>query len=134
MFVILWMHFKYLNVSLPEKLTELPIFCCYLWKTYFLETWFFWTSDFSQLIFLPTYIFGQIIFDSSLVCLTHFLTNWFFDNFFLTTDFLTTIFFDSLSNYLTDQLVVWHSRPLVLFLSIHMTVIAQCPVSLIVVI
>ena len=31
-------HFLYLNISVSQKLTELQIFGCHLWKTYFLET------------------------------------------------------------------------------------------------
>ena len=88
----------------------------------FFETWFFWTTDFCQLIFLPTHLFGQLIFDNSLFCLTHCFTNWIFDNWYFVNwffwqliFFLTTNCFDSLSNYLTDQLGVWDSRPLVLF-------------------
>ena len=75
-----------------------------LWR-YFdvsLENWFltqliFWTTDLDN-EFLTTNFLQQLIF----------LTNCFLDNWF----------FDSLSNYLTNQLLVWLSRPLVLlFLS-----------------
>ena len=111
------MHFEYLNISVAQKLTELRIFGCHLWKSYFLETWFFCTTDFGQLIFLPTHLFGQLIFDNSLFCLTHFFDQLnFWQLIFCQLIFLTTNCFDSLSNYLTNQLGVWDSRPLVLFL------------------
>ena len=51
----------------------------------------------------------------------YFLADSFFDQlifynlFMWKLIFLTSIFFDSLSNYLTYQLGVWDSRPLVLF-------------------
>ena len=108
----------YLKVPVAQKQTELQIFGCHLWKTYFWKHDFFCTTDFGQLIILPTHLFGQLIFDISLFCLAHFLTNWYFVNwFFWQLIVLTANCFDSLSNCLTNQLGVWDSRPLVLFIS-----------------
>ena len=75
-------------------------------KMIFLDNWF-WPTD----VFTNSFRFRQLIFDNSLCYQTHFFTNWFFYNWF----FLTINFLDSLSSYLTDQLRVWDSRPLVLF-------------------
>ena len=81
----------------------------------------FCTTDFGQLIFLPTHLFGQLIFDNSLFCLTHFfdqLNFWqliFCQLIFLTTDFFYNYLFWTLiklSNWSTWGLRL---RPLVFF-------------------
>ena len=49
-----------------------------LWKHDFLDNWFLWPAFFwtihlsCPIHFLPTHLFGQLIFDNSLFCLTHF--------------------------------------------------------------
>jgi len=74
------MHFEYLNISVAQKLTQLWIFGCHLWKTYFLETWFFCTTDYGQLIFLPTYFLDNLFLTTHFFAWLIFLTNWIFDD------------------------------------------------------
>ena len=88
---------------------------------------FFGQKGFGELIFWPSHSFGRLIFDNLLFCLTHFFDQLnFWQLIFCHLIFFTTNCFDSLSNYLTDQLGVWDSRPLVLFpLKIYLSLIGK---------
>ena len=115
----------YLKVPVAQKQTELQIFGCHLWKTYFLKhdffgqlilaNWSFYKIIYLDNWFFTTHFFAWLIFWATEFLTTDILSTDFLENLlFWQLNFLTINCFDSLSNYPTDQQGVLDSRPLLL--------------------